>query len=543
MGNTALIDRLATRLWGLPASTTSFTVHRDVPVPMRDGVVLLADHYAPHTDRPVGTILVRGPYGRAFAFSMVYARIYAARGYHVVFQSVRGTFGSGGQFVPMAQEFDDAIDTVVWLREQPWFTGTFATLGLSYLGFTQWALMADPPPELVAAVVAVGPHNMHTSSWGTGAFALNDLLGWADMMDHQNLGLIKGVSFQLKLSGRLARTVGKLPLGEAGRALLADSSQWYESWLMHPDPEDPYWTPRRTPAALENSTVPVLLISGWQDVFLDQSVEQFRQLRRRGVNVAMTVGPWTHDQMVTRATSITATSTLSWLGSHFAGEPPARSHPVRVAIGGDWLDLPDWPPATRESVLYPQPSGALGADAPDAATTASFRFDPADPTPTLGGRTLSRQGGYCNDTALAGRDDVLSFTSAPLNTDLSIAGNPAVELDYHCSTAHFDVFVRVSEVDSRGRSRNVSDGYQRFSTVPGAPIRISLDPVAHRFSAGSRIRLMVAGGCHPRFARNLGTGEPVGSGEKMVAATHTVRFGEQTALSLPVLDDSAPSRG
>lgn len=90
---------------------------------MRDGVQLVADHYAPATSQPVGTLLVRGPYGRRFPFSLVFARIYAARGYHVVLQSVRGTFGSGGVFEPMVNEAADGADTVAWLREQPWFTG------------------------------------------------------------------------------------------------------------------------------------------------------------------------------------------------------------------------------------------------------------------------------------------------------------------------------------------------------------------------------------------------------------------------------------
>lgn len=86
---------------------------------MRDGVQLVADHYAPATSQPVGTLLVRGPYGRRFPFSLVFARIYAARGYHVVLQSVRGTFGSGGVFEPMVNEAADGADTVAWLREQP----------------------------------------------------------------------------------------------------------------------------------------------------------------------------------------------------------------------------------------------------------------------------------------------------------------------------------------------------------------------------------------------------------------------------------------
>src|SRR5262245_24064642 len=137
----------------LPPPITDFDVEHRVRVPMRDGVELIANHYSPRTDKPAGTLLVRAPYGRGFPFSALFGAVYAARGYHVLFQSVRGTFGSGGQFDPMVNEIPDGADTVAWLREQPWFTGPFATIGLSYLGFTQWALLADPPPEMKAAVI------------------------------------------------------------------------------------------------------------------------------------------------------------------------------------------------------------------------------------------------------------------------------------------------------------------------------------------------------------------------------------------------------
>lgn len=540
MANTRLIDRAVSRALRLPPPTTAYLVHRGLPVPMRDGTDLRTDHYQPLTDRPLGTILVRGPYGRGFPFSLVYARIYAARGYHVLFQSVRGTFGSGGTFEPMVHEVSDAADTVAWLRDQPWFTGTFATLGLSYLGFTQWALLSDPPPELAAAVIAVGPHDLYTSTWGSGAFTLNDFLGWADMMAHQEQGPRKRLSYQLNATRRMHQAVRGLPLGDAGRALLGDRSPWYQTWLAHPDRDDPFWAPMDMSAALDRATVPVLLLTGWQDVFLTQTIDQFAHLRARGVDVALTIGPWTHDEMVTRGTGITAAETLAWLGSHLAGVPaPARPAPVRVhATGrpsGDWTDLPDWPPAAGQQVLYLQPGGLLGVTAPTGdAGSPTFRYDPADPTPTVGGRLLSRQSGYRDDTALAGRPDVLTFTGAPLPAGILVCGSPAVELEYHCDSTHFDVFVRVSEVDSRGRSRNVSDGFRRFAGTPQAPVRVDLDPIAHRFAAGSRIRVLVAGGSHPRFARNLGTGEPAVSATTMVASTHTVHHGELSRLILPV---------
>ena len=178
-------ERTLTRLLHLPPQTNEYTVHRRVRVPMRDGVELLADHYEPTTATPAGTLLVRCPYGRGFPFSTMYAGVYAARGYHVVFQSVRGTFGSEGDFEPMVNEKADGADTVEWLRHQPWFTGSFATIGLSYLGFTQWALLADPPPEMKAAVITVGVHDPSGPRWGTGSFALNDFLGWSDLVSHQ----------------------------------------------------------------------------------------------------------------------------------------------------------------------------------------------------------------------------------------------------------------------------------------------------------------------------------------------------------------------
>ncbi|MGV0992872.1 MAG: CocE/NonD family hydrolase [Mycobacterium sp.] len=539
MASTPLSHRAISRALRLPPPTTGYRVHRGLRVPMRDGVELLADHYAPDTHHPLGTILVRCPYGRSFPFSFIYAQIYAARGYHVLFQSVRGTFGSGGVFVPMVHEADDAADTVVWLREQPWFTGTFGTIGLSYLGFTQWALMSDPPPELAAAVISVGPHDLHGTSWGTGSFALNDFLGWADMMAHQEQGMVPRLRYQINAPQRTARGAQGLPLGEGGRALLGHRSPWYEGWLEHPEADDPFWEPMRMTAALDRCTVPVLLLTGWQDVFLNQTLDQFRHLHQRGVDVAMTVGPWTHDEMVTKATGVTAAETLAWMDRHLSGHrTQARSAPVRVCVTGRssrrWETMADWPPATRDATLYLQPGAGLEPEPPAVQGLSTFRYDPADPTPSVGGRLLSRQAGYCDDTELSRRVDVLSFTSAPLDHEVLVYGHPVLELDHTCDIGYFDVFARVSEVDERGRSHNVSDGFLRFSGEPDGPIRLQLDATAHRFSPGSRIRVMIAGGSHPRFARNLGTGEPAVSGHRMVASTHTVRLGATSKLILPV---------
>jgi uncharacterized protein len=526
--------RAVGRMLGLPPPTTRYTVS-SVRVPMRDGIALVADHYAPVTSRPAGTLLVRGPYRRGFPFALVYARLYAARGYHVVLQSVRGTFGSAGEFEPMVNEAADGADTAAWLRQQPWFTGKFATIGVSYLGFTQWALLSDPPPELTAAVITAGPHDMLASVWGTGSFAINDFLGWSDMVAHQEDPRIGAAIRQMRAPRKVASTAAELPMGAAARALLGAGAPWFESWAEHREPDDPFWDRMRHPAALDRAEVPVLLVGGWQDIFLRQTLQQYRQLRDRGVDVALTMGPWSHTDLLSKGLAISVRQTLDWLGTHLGGAP-ARQRPTAVHVfvnGQGWRNLPDWPPATTDRALYLQPGGRLADAAPEAsAAPATFRYDPADPTPTTGGPLLSPNGGYLNDSGLALRADVLDFTGPTLTQDLYVYGNPVIELAHTSDNPHADLFVRVSEVDAKGRSRNVSDAYRRLGAAQET-ISIELDGIAHRFGAGSRIRVLIAGGWFPRYARNLGTDEAVLTARELKPTTHSVHFG-RSRLLLPV---------
>ncbi|CDO87953.1 hydrolase CocE/NonD family protein [Mycobacterium triplex] len=524
----------AGRLLGLRPATTGYTVNR-VDVPMRDGVRLVADHYAPITSHPAGTVLVRGPYGRGFPFSLLFARPYAARGYHVVLQSVRGTFGSGGAFEPMVNEATDGADTVAWLVEQPWFTGRFATIGPSYLGFTQWAILQDPPPQLAAAVITAGPHDFADSVYGTGSFAVSDFLGWSDLVAHQEdpIRLTSGIR-QIQTPRRIAATVAQAPFGAAARRMLGNGAPWFESWVENPDPQHPFWERLRFGSSLDRVQVPVLLLGGWQDLFVRQTMQQYRHLRGRGVDVAMTIGPWTHTELLTKGLRTSLRESLDWLDTHLAGVT-AGSRPSRVRVcvtGQGWRNLADWPPATSRRALYLRPGRYLDDTSPTdlpKLPPATFRYDPADPTPTIGGGLLSPIGGYRDDSRLALRDDVLTFDSATLLHDLCVYGSPVVELAHRSDNPNVDLFVRVSEVDAKGRSRNLSDGYRRLG-APAKTVTIELDPIAHRFRAGSRIRLLITGSWSPRYARNPGTGEPTLTARHIKPATHAIAYGRSRLL-------------
>lgn len=510
---------------------------------MRDGVLLHADHYEPIGD-PVGTLLVRTPYGRrGFPFATLYGTAYAARGHHVILQSVRGTFGSGGQFSPAVHEADDGLDTAAWLREQPWYTGSFGTVGPSYLAHTQFAMLENPPEDLAASVAIVGVHDLAEATWGTGAFTASDFLGWSHGLVHQEEpGRVRGVIRNLRQYSDVKRAVNEVPLGRSGRELLGDGAPWWEPWTDNSDLDDPFWAPYRRHGGLDRAGVPILLVGGWQDIFLDQTLEQYRRLRDRGAEVALTVGPWTHFHTMTRAAPAVLRESLDWFDRHL-GDRPVPSRPrarIFVTGRGDWRELPDWPPEdVGPSVLFVEPEGLTAEPAACGGTvpTSQFTYDPADPTPTIGGRLLSPDSGRRRDDALAARADVLVFTGPELAEDLEVHGAPVVELDHRSDNPHFDVFVRISEVDAKGRSRNITDALRRFVRCStGEPIRVTLDEIAHVFRAGHRIRLLIAGGSHPRYDRNLGTGEAPAAGSRMAPATHTIGHGGRSRLILPIAE-------
>ncbi len=534
-------DALATRLLGLPPVTTDYTVSRGIRVPMRDGVELAADLYQPRSDA-VGTLLIRGPYGRHLPLALPLARVFAARGYYALFVSSRGTFGSGGKFDPMRDEEGDGHDVVAWIIRQPWFTGTFATLGGSYLGHTQWALLADPPPELAAAVVAVGPHDFSEHVWGTGAFRL-DFLGWSNQIVHQEDGAPLAVMLRsARDRARIRPVLNELPLVSPATTFLGGRAPWYVDWVTRPDAHDPFWAPMQHGVALDRVEVPVLLFGGWQDIFLEQTIHQYQRLHERGVDVAMTIGAWSHLDTVAKGLPVTTRETWEWLEVHVAKRAARRrSSPVRVYVtgAGEWRDLPTWPPQTSTTTWFLQPGRRLSLDPPAAdGPPSSFTFDPADPTPTIGGPLLSTKC-YVDDTGLAARPDVLSFTSAPLDGAVEVMGSPVVELAHASDNPHADVFARLSEVDRDGTSHNVTEGYLRLepANTPGT-VTLRLRNAAHRFAAGRRIRLLVAGGSHPQFARNLGTDENPGTGSVLRSARHSVSHGRggTSRLLLPTVD-------
>ena len=543
----ATLDYLGARYVGVGPEVCSYTTQA-LRIPMRDGVELAADYYAP--DLPdgrasAGLIMVQCCYGRGAGVSFIYARVFAARGFQTLLVSTRGTCGSGGTFDPGSNEQQDSQDIVIWMRQQPWYPGSFATLGPSYLGYSQWALLRHPPTDCVAAIIPVGPHDHAWHTWGSGSFRL-DRAAWSDAMSKldsergsflSTLSRVPGLSFLR--SSELDNAVAGLPLEASLQAYFGDKAPWLFNYLIHPNIDDAYWGSRRHQIALERVKIPILLISGWYDTFTTQTMHQFKCLRDRGVDVSLIVGPWTHAQA---SGLYSMPEMMDFLAAHLTKLGTYNHSPVRIFITGyqKWRSMPAWPPATRSMTLYLQENNCIGMKQPaQDVNSANFVFDPLNPTPSLGGNQLS-SGGRVDDSAYASRSDVLTFTGEPLTEDLEVLGTPSVHLTHASDPPYTDLFMRLSEVDTNGVSHNITELFLALdpSRDMSQPLRLDLQDCAHRFQAGTRIRLIIAGGSFPMYARNLGTAEDRVRSEKSVSQTHTITIaGGVSQLMLPISAD------
>ncbi|ASW55953.1 CocE/NonD family hydrolase [Plantactinospora sp. KBS50] len=532
-----LAARLAGRLLGLPPTgTRRVVVTRNIRVRVRDGVPLLTDHYAP--DRAgAPTLLIRTPYGRGGPVRLL-GRLLAEQGFHTVIQSCRGTFGSAGRFTPLVHERADGLDTVDWLRRQPWYAGRFGMFGASYQGFVQWALAAEVE-DLRAMVAVVTAASVRDSTYAGGSFSLDTVLTWAELLEAQ---AVPWLARQLELrrgQPRLLAGLAHLPLAEADRVATGGTVPFFQEWLVEHTPGASYWRSRMFDARMAEIRTPVAMVTGWHDIFLPAQLADYAALRAAGGHPTLTVGPWTHGSPGLLAAALR--EGVPWLRGQLAdagppgapapprgtAAPASRRPPVRVHLGGGagWRDLPDWPPPATGTAWHLHPDRGLRPAPPVPSAPDTFRYDPADPTPSLGGPLLvAQRAGPVDNRPVEARADVLVYTGTRLDAPLEVIGPVTAQVYVRSALAHFDLFLRLCDVDPRGRSWNLCDGLVRVEPGRFPPddagvlrVPVTLWPVAHRFRPGHRVRVQVSGGAHPRYARNPGTGEPLGSAVRLRA--------------------------
>ena len=506
-----LSSRMMRATWrNLPPKRYDVGWEPGLAVPAADGSPLLTDHYFPRAEGDFPTLLVRSPYGRGLPWSPMNGILFAEQGFHVVLQSCRGTGGSGGRFHLWRNEAADGQATVSWLREQPWFNGTLGTIGPSYLGYVQWALALDPPPELKAMVIQVGLHDPHALFHAGGALRLENALTFGVGMTYQHQGrgpaegdaapsappaqdqhraaAARGAHLRPWRSplaggrddppGRRRPVLGRRLAGRAGGAVACAHRLWSPDGTTH-------WPTRpsnSTPGCVRpDARPPCSSAPGRTPPRCNRAGP--RCSPRASPGCVRTCAPTRPACAPPRCACTSAAKTPG--GTSTTGRRP------------------------RHDPLVPHPGRDLTRQAPaDSAPLASFRYDPADPTPSVGGPLLSRGAGSRDNRSLEAREDVLTFTGPAADR---ARGRPRPGLRAAADLHGHRLRRRLRPPVRCGRTGPL---HQRLRRAGPAADRRTGARAGHRADELHRAPLrrrsphplQISGGAHPRFARTPAPG-------------------------------------
>jgi putative CocE/NonD family hydrolase len=520
---------------------------RAVRFELLDGVHLVSDHYYPQTPGPHPTLLMRQPYGRDIASTVVYAHPswFAKHNYNVVIQDVRGRGDSEGDFYPFRHEGKDGAATIAWLKQRPESNGRIGMYGFSYQGATQLLAAAEQPEGLQCISPAMTAHDLyHGWFYKNGALRLATTLGWGLQMlkaDARKKKL-KVASDRLEQAwSNIAAQYLHLPFRE-NPALQAESSpQYVLDWLDH-DRSGGYWESQDASKSANRINVPALHISGWYDMFLEATIAGFQALRKNATtrhareNQFLVAGPWQHIPWSDRigpgdfgreAQLDTDAILLRWFNhwlkdsGEFSDEPRVRHfvlHENRWRAGATF-------PGEAKFALHLHSSGKANSGKGDGTLSTTpaaagepadiFLYDPEVPVIAPGGLTAAP--GPFDQSQIEAGNNVLVYSTPPLEKPIRIFGIPYVILYAATTASHTDFTAKLVRVRPNHIADFICIGIARsrylfreqgYTAKKINLWHFSLEPTSCFFAAGDRIRLEIASSAFPLFDRNPGTAVP-----------------------------------
>ena len=522
-------------------------LERGVRCRLSDGVELVSDHYHPTGAGPHPTLLMRQPYGRDIASTVVYAHPiwFARQGYNVVIQDVRGRGDSEGEFYPFRNEARDGAETIAWLRTRPEVNGRVGMYGFSYQGMTQLLAAAKQPEGLVCIAPGMTACDLyHGWFYHNGALRLASSLGWGLQMlkaDARRKRL-RDASDRLEQAwANLAPQASLLPFRSHPALHGEGVPQYVLDWFDHSKPGE-YWTSMDVSESLDRITVPALHISGWYDTYLKGSIDSFIALSNRAGSALarqhqyLVAGPWIHIPWGDRVGAAdfgkdalldTDSILLRWFNhwlrdsGEFAREPRIR----HFVLGENRWREADAFPVGAENVLYLHSAGKANSRKGDGALSVEpaeseepcdvFVYDPEVPVLAPGGPAA--QSGQFDQAALELGNNLLVYSTPPLAHTVRILGAPRVVIYCTTSSAHTDLTAKLVRVRTNGAAEFVCIGIARSSwyfreTGYKADTvhrwEFDLEPTSCAFAAGERIRLEIASSAFPLYDRNPGSDVP-----------------------------------
>jgi putative CocE/NonD family hydrolase len=583
---------------------------KKVMVPMRDGVRLATDIYRPKgVEADLPTIFVRTPYNfnKPEKYTLRIVTGFVSKGYAVVVQNERGKFFSEGEWEILGFPRTDGYDALTWIAEQPWSNGKVGTIGCSSSAEWQMALAATDHPAHAAMVPMAAGAGIgrvggfyEQGNWYRGGVFQMLFLSWlygvqntqrptlpADLSQEDLVRLSKYFDLAPDMPEiEWSTAIRHLPLVEIMDSVdgpkgtyaefirrLPDDPAWYEGGLYHDD---------------EPWGVPSLWLNSWYDISVGPNLALFNHVTHNAEdpevadNQFVVIAPVTHcGFMRTEGETVVGDREIGdarldymvlisnwfdyWLKGEENGFVEDTPKVQYYTMGSnEWQSAPTWPPPGVEMVTYYVGSGGranslfgdgvLSTEMPAADTTAdTFTYDPTVPVPSIGGGVCcigdAIEAGSFDQREIEARNDVLVYTSEPLEEDLEVTGTIEVTLYVSSDAKDTDFTVKLIDVYPDGRAYNIDETIQRVRfregydrqvfMEPGQIYELAISPMStsSTFAEGHRIRIEVSSSNFPRFARNLNTGGKNYDESEGVVATNTVHHSQAhpSQIRLPVV--------
>ncbi len=579
------------------------TVDYDVPAKMRDGVILRANVYRPAGDGKWPVLLTRLPYGKDFPLgtaSLDPVQV-ARRGYVVIVQDTRGRFTSGGEWKPFVNEENDGVDTVEWASKLHYSNGSVAMYGSSYLGYTQWITAVNAPSALKTIIPFITWNDpLNGMIFRGGALELGIFGNWQlfmgfDVLMRRHRADPKALGQALYMLVKQTDALGpkgywSLPLKEFVPLKEQDIAPPFFETVEHPMDRDYEDIKKLTILGRhEQVKIPTFNVGGWYDIFLSDTLSNFKIMREQGSTEEarqskLLIGPWYHGGMMNPIGEVNfgfaATAAfidmqidamslqVRWFDHWLKGVDTGmmKEAPIKLFVMGAnvWRDEQEWPLARAVSTRYYLHShgrantlngdGLLSTETPAAEAVDQFVYDPANPVMTRGGALLMTPeypAGVFDQRPTEQREDVLVYTTPPLDQDVEVTGPIVVHLWATSSAPDTDFVARLVDVHPDGYARNLTDGiirarYRGFAQGEAASLiepekayeyMIDLWATSNLFKAGHRIRLDVTSSNFPRWDRNPNTGHALGADAELAIAHQTILHNGEHAsyVELPVI--------
>ncbi|BAZ38936.1 peptidase S15 [Calothrix sp. NIES-4101] len=528
----------------------------------RDGVRLDADVYRPDVPGDFPVLLMRQPYGRNIASTVVYAHPswYAAQGYIVVIQDVRGRGTSEGEFKLFAHEIADGEDSINWAANLPGSNGNVGMYGFSYQGMTQiYAAIAKPPALKTICPAMIGYDLYSDWAYEGNAFCLQTNLAWALQLATETARLGKNdKAYQV-----LSAAARNLPLHddtpnypEVIKLFAPDS--YYHDWIKSRQANN-YWQQLSPKTYLQNVDLPMFHIGGWFDTYLRGTLNLYQNMVCRSqFRQQLLVAPWAHipwgrkvgaADFGVNAISPVDKMQISWFNQFLKGENTGLLDlaPVWLFEMGTnmWHSYPNIPKVFQKSYFLSstglagicEDSGSLLENPESLPNTFDIIIhDPWRPVPSLGGHA-GIPAGVFERSHIDIRTDVLTYTSKPLEQDLHLTGSIIVEISCFADKPSFDLSAIFSEVKPDGHVYNITQGYRNYRDGMNESTRkIELQPTSVRITQGNCLRLSLSATCFPAYAMNAGTGEDISQQKLMNSEIITITVNSSNSrILLPLV--------